>query len=114
MYVLLVALLLSAMIGIHTSLLDGLHGRLLSLALATDTEYAKGYSDDAFRRVRLGQGKEEVLGLIGEPLFKRSDATGRKERWIYSRSQTSSHYFYREVQLAGDVVSEKRHHFYID
>jgi outer membrane protein assembly factor BamE (lipoprotein component of BamABCDE complex) len=113
-YVTLIALLLLGLVLLHLQSLDGLHGRLLESAFGADTEYTKGYTDAAFAKVRAGQTKQEVIDALGEPFTKSPSHISGKERWMYSRSPTSTHYRYREVQLVDGVVVEKRNHFYID
>jgi len=36
---------------------------------AIDTQFAPGYSEEAFRSIRAGMTEEEVLALLGEPLY---------------------------------------------
>lgn len=50
--------------------LDGVCGWFFTPGFADDTEYACGYSDHAFRKVRLGMSADEVLALVGPPLDK--------------------------------------------
>jgi hypothetical protein len=114
LYAALSALLLLGLVFFHIQSLDGIHGRLLELALGADTEYARGYTDAAFASVRVGQTQKEVIDALGEPFTKTPAPRTGKERWMYSRSPTSIHYRYREVQLVDGIVWEKRNHFYID
>lgn len=110
----IVSLLLFAVVAVHLRSLDGVHGHLLGLMLETDTEFAHGYTDRAFRLVRPLQTKDQVLVLLGEPLTKNPNRSGSEERWTYSRSPRSTHYRYREVRFTDGLVAGKHHHFYID
>jgi hypothetical protein len=55
--------------------LDGLGGVLFSALFREDTEYASGYSDRAFRRVKQNMSEETVRQILGSPLV---------ETWIYA------------------------------
>jgi hypothetical protein len=50
------------------------------------TVYASGYSESAFRRVRIGMTPEEVESILGPPL--RRDSTSQRwspcDNWMYS------------------------------
>lgn len=48
--------------------LDGLQGAILSAFLRQDTAYANGYTDRAFRMVRVGMTDAQVWNLLGPPL----------------------------------------------
>ena len=50
-----------------------------------DTEYAPGYTEKAFRAVRLGDTQEAVLSRLGEPLSSRD--TQPFQQWIFSADQ---------------------------
>ena len=108
------SLLILGLVVLHNLSVDGLHGRLLALCLITDTEYAKGYTNSRFRQISVGDTKEKVLALLGEPLIKVPQRPRSNERWMYSRSPSSTHYLYRELRFSDGVVVEKRHYFYVD
>jgi len=55
--------------------LDGVGGALFSALFRDDTEYASGYSDRTFRRVKHGMSEETVRQLLGSPLV---------ETWMYA------------------------------
>ncbi len=61
-----------------------------------DTEYAPGYSEDAFRAVEIGDSSEEVLCLLGQPL-RVYGLNG--EVLSYSRSPSGSNYLMRDIVL---------------
>jgi hypothetical protein len=99
--------------------LDGYSGWFISLlASVEDTVYAPGYSDGAFRRLRIGMSEQEVAGLLGEPLEKYDtdpDLHGGFLRgWKYARSANDQSYRVRCVRFregrVADVISE----FYLD
>jgi hypothetical protein len=52
----------------HFASLDGVSGLALRWVLTDDTEFARGYSDAAFRAVHAGMSDAEVLTLLGRPL----------------------------------------------
>ena len=68
-----------------------------------DTEYAPGYSKGAFRAVEVGDSKEEILNLLGQPL--RVYGLDR-EVPSYSMSPSGSNYLVRDSVLdnEGQVV----------
>jgi len=49
---------------------DPLRERILGVALREDTVFAKGYSEQAFRRVAVGDDEDVVRRSLGEPLFE--------------------------------------------
>jgi len=79
-----------------------------------DTEYAPGYSAAAFRSVRIGDSKEEVITLLGEPLFVHSVGVEGTETWgewlRYSWSPSGENYLVRQFMLdsEGRVVKIAR------
>lgn len=61
-----------------------------------DTEYAPGYSEEAFRAVEIGDSREKVLGLLGQPL-RVYGLDGKVQS--YSRSPSGSNYLMRDIVL---------------
>jgi hypothetical protein len=55
------------------------YGMLLSSAVG-DTAYATQYSDNSFEAVRLGMSRDDVLSLLGQPIFVQRGHTS----WIYT------------------------------
>lgn len=92
-YAVLIAV--AILVGIHSYLLDGLDGWLLSLS-GEDTLYAPAYSDAKFRRVSRGMTQAEVLRLLGNPLA---------ETWRYERPECKEWIFF-ERQRVQEVVAE--------
>ena len=74
-----------------------------------DTEYAPGYSETAFRSVRIGDSREEVLQVLGQPL-RVYGSEGEVEVLSYSRSPSGSNYLMRDIVLdsEGRVVEIRR------
>jgi hypothetical protein len=94
--------------------LDGPRGCVVPLLLKTDTEFAAGYSNAAFRQVRVGMTADDVITLLGTPLgtWPRDDA-GR-EWWSWSRSPGDHSYRVRTVLLEQGRVTGVGHGFYVD
>ena len=63
-----------------------------------DTEYAPGYSEEMFRAVKVGDSKEEILSLLGQPLRVYDLGTDR-EVLGYSISPSGSNYLMRDIVL---------------
>jgi inner membrane protein len=49
---------------------DQVRERVLSVVLRDDTRFAPGYSEEAFRALKVGDAEEAVRGRLGEPLFE--------------------------------------------
>ena len=57
------------------------------------TIYAAGYSNLGFMSVKPGMTRDEVLGILGQPLGAfASFEDWRDETWVYSRTHHSSNY----------------------
>jgi len=95
-------------------LLDGVDGWVVaSLGSQEDTEYAAGYSDEAFRRVRLGMATPDVMALLGPPL-ERAWLAGAKETWRWSRGVGDRTHRVRAVIFEMDRVVEIRNELSAD
>ena len=109
--------LLGGLMFIHNYMLDGLDGWFASTVLgfgkSEDTEYALGYSDQAFRRVRTGMTPREVIATLGPPLDK-ANLSGGRETWRWSRSRRDRSYRVRAMLFFDGKVTEIRHEFYVD
>ncbi len=111
-----IVILVSTGVYVHQHSIDGLHGRLLTVLLMPVTEYAEGYTDSGFKKIRIGQSPEEVVEILGKPFnyeYEQSKRAGNG-RWIYSRSPNSRDYLYREVRFKNGQVSEVDGHYYVD
>jgi hypothetical protein len=73
-----ITFLLSAIGGVL--LLVGIYAALLFASF--DTEYAPGYSEKAFKSIKLAATEESVLSALGAPLS--SEASEPYVEWIYS------------------------------
>jgi hypothetical protein len=68
--------------AVHAYSLEGLRSWFLArLAEKEDTVYATGFSDAAFRKVRVGMSEKEVLGELMSPL---------SEVWFYGNGAIES------------------------
>lgn len=92
--------------------LDGIWGWFFS-SLGDDTEYAPGYSDHGFRRIRIGMTEQEVLSLVGPPLA-RGPMRGTNQTWVWSRSPSDGNYRVRTVIFENERVSKVNHGFHLD
>ncbi len=107
------AILMASTLLLHAYLLDGLDGWFFSTGFEEDTEYAGGYSDDAFRSVRLGMATRDVVALLGPPLETGALGAGR-ETWRWSRSPGDKSYRVRVVIFDGGRAVEIHNHFDVD
>ena len=99
---------------VHIQSLDGLHGRIFKLIEGAETDYAKGYTNEAFRRIKVGQTQDEVIEIVGEPFNYERVKLRSRSRWMYSRSPNSRHYLHRGIRFEDGHVIEVEHHFYFD
>ena len=107
---------LLVLLALHVYLLDGIDGWFFSkLAVGGEhTRYASGYTDSAFRSVRVGMSKDEVLGLLGVPLNTWFLDPERLEVWAYTLSPSDSSYRIRVVHFREGLVVHKVSEFYVD
>lgn len=106
----LTALLLAA----HALAFDGIIGFAWSVALPDDTVFAAGYSAIGFLRVHSKMSRDEVRGLLGDPLQVRTDEEHR-EFWLYARSPKGSNFRVRTVIFGADgLVVQRMSEFYVD
>jgi hypothetical protein len=69
--------------------------------------YARGYSHRAFRQARKGMTREEILDLLGQPIF-RTPLTNGRECWNYGRDSSTALYVDATLVLdASGVVVKK-------
>jgi hypothetical protein len=76
------------------------------------TEYADGFSEERFRRIRAGDSEASVRAALGEPLSVHTIAA--KKFLTYSRSPSSTHFRLRVVVVEGGVVKEVASFVFID
>ena len=103
----------SGMLAIDHYLLDGLDGWVFSGRFAEDTAYAAGYSDEAFRTVRLGMTTGDVLARLGPPLWS-GLRDGARESWRWSQSPGDKSYRIRVVVFEANRVVAVYSEFYVD
>lgn len=94
--------------------IDGLPGCIWPLVFKEDTQFAPGYSHAAFHQVTVGMTADDVLRLLGAPLFKNSREQGGEEWWSWSRSRRSNSYWVRGVVLEEGRITKVVHKFYFD
>jgi hypothetical protein len=115
-FVALVAFI-GGLIFVNNYLLDGIHGwfvsRVLGFGKDEDTEYSRGYSDQAFRTIKVGMTEQEVLAILGPPL-ERASLGGTRETWRWSRSPGSKSYRVRAVVFEARRVVAIHREFYVD
>jgi hypothetical protein len=102
----------------HALIPDGLDGALFALVWGDTAKYAAGYSDRAFRAVRIGMDANEVRSILGEPLEQAdvSDVTPTHSvTWLHSVSPTKGNYRIRSIRFGADArVVEKFAEYWID
>jgi len=94
--------------------LDGLTGVFFSLGEKENTTYASGYTDAAFRKVRLGMSSKDVLSLLGPPLGKYDLANPDRVLWQYSKEIEDLSFRVRNVIFRSNEVCTVIHEYYID
>ncbi len=92
--------------------IDGVVGNLLSLICEEDTVWTGGYSNDAFRAIRVGMSRREVYSLLGPPINSLDNGGGVIECWTHSPDD--GHYRRRELTFQSDQVIKKVAEFYVD
>jgi hypothetical protein len=71
------------------------------------TRYALGYSEHGFDRTKMGDGREVVRQVLGEPL-KKSTNDPSFVVWINTqRSPGGGNWKYRQIAFSNDVVIQK-------
>lgn len=121
----IIAAVLSMPFGLmlgHSFLMDGLDGWLLGLTLTEDTVYAAGYSDSAFRQVKIGMTADAVVSILGDPLRFRSDPYALRVRagrtsgecWAYTLTPGNTHYRQRLICFSNGIVSAKESSLWVD
>ena len=82
-----------------------------------DTEYAKGYTNENYRRIVIGMSKQDVLKNLGEPLVywtAMDDSERNRIRMSYTRSPGSTDYRRRVIVLENDRVVEIQSEYWVD
>lgn len=125
----LATILFSLLLGLyyHSAVdrirMDGYSAEVFDLFLATDTQYADGYSHEGFSRIKVGMKEQEVLDILGEPLARwrpydhPNTPFPERKHFVgleYSRSPSTRNYRLREVFLDNGVVADMVGFFYHD
>jgi outer membrane protein assembly factor BamE (lipoprotein component of BamABCDE complex) len=100
--------------GVTVLLWAAVQVALVFSCVPDQTEYAAGYSEDAWSAIGRGDTQERVRALVGTPLERWSHPDD--EWWSYSRQRTSTDN-YRQRKLRFDHqgrVVEKHETCYID
>ena len=99
--------------------MDGKRAELCSFFLGENSNYPWRFTHKAFRQIKTGMTKKEVIDLVGEPFEvwpynysgdKTSDTTGYK----YCMDGLDTHHRVRIVLLQSDRVVTVTHCFYFD
>ncbi|GJL93571.1 hypothetical protein [Hyphococcus sp.] len=106
---LLVLAIVSPMVRYHYGVKDS----IASLLLSTQTDWAPGFSEEAFDSIEIGATGDQVLSQFGEPLriwpgaFPDDGSAGWSYTW---QSTESSNHHHRQIifDRAGFVVSTHR------
>ena len=76
------------------------------LFLASDTEYASGFSHEAFHQIKVGDAEARVYELLGQPLQANLDEDGSTTMLIYSASTDGSIHRRRDILISDDAVKK--------
>ena len=108
----------AVVIIIHLYWLDGIVGAFCETMFG-ETIYSDEYREFKFRRIRKGMSEEQVIKLVGKPLF-----TGiyNPHTWFYSYGkifdkethETNNDYTERIITFKDGIVIEIYHDFYFD
>jgi hypothetical protein len=109
-----IAILVVSAVTVHVTSMDGLHGEVFLCVFGDDTEYARGYSDDKFRAIMLGDPLDRVLLQLGDPLEAVDDMEGKSRVLFYTRSPRSTHYRRRALRITNGVVEKVIAGLYVD
>jgi outer membrane protein assembly factor BamE (lipoprotein component of BamABCDE complex) len=111
---LLVLLAAAALAALGLRPIDGIAGNLYAPIFGDETEWADGYTDQAFRAVGVGMTTQEVCALLGDPLECSTNAYDNKSVYRWTRPHGSIHYRQRDVVFDGNVVIEKIGEYRLD
>ena len=97
---------------VHIKLPDGILGVILPVLFPDTTNYAPGFQEKAFDDICIGDDKDEVLKVLGNPL--QQDVWEGLERWRFTESRADSHYRMRQITFENGIVVSKQSYYYID
>ena len=107
----LIAVIVIALL-VHIKLPDGILGVILPVLFSDTTNYAPGFQEQAFDEICIGDDKDEVLKVLGNPL--QQDVRDGLERWRFTESRADSHYRMRQITFENGIVVSKQSYYYID
>ena len=107
----LVILVIVALL-VQVKLPDGILGVILPVLFPDTTNYATMFQEQAFDDICIGDDKDEVLKVLGNPL--QQDMCDGLERWRYTKSGVDSHYRMRQITFDNGMVISKQSYYYID
>ena len=89
---------------------------VLSNLYQEETIYAKGYSPKHWKRIKLGDSREKVLKILGEPLKKLLNRKDEARAFFYSsQGPKNTNYRVRSIIFnESGMVIEKNNYFYLD
>lgn len=112
--ILLLVLVVLSLGSLHFYLLDGLDGWFFGLSGNETTYYSSGYSENGFRRIRVGMDEKEVLSVLGEPLSRYPIRERAQTGWRYSGYREKNDYRVRVVIFKHGRVMMKISEYYVD
>jgi outer membrane protein assembly factor BamE (lipoprotein component of BamABCDE complex) len=104
---------LSFVAFVYWAPIDGWIGNLFLAVDGEDTEWALGYSDDAFRVVHIGMSRKEVYAILGKP-FETWSWVQDEVYEAWTRSPGDTNFRQRQVIFKGDRVIGKTTAVYVD
>ena len=90
----------------HYNSLDGLRGFLGSFILEEDTVYAPGYSDRAYKKVKIGMAKNDVFETLGAPLMESWEYAGNVSCLMWFRDDVVCGFYYSFGNKAEEKIEE--------
>jgi hypothetical protein len=93
--------------------IDGL-STLFGYYFKEDTVYSEHYTDNGWRKIRIGSTESEVKTTIGKPLREWTPKSSSMRYMAYSNSPGGTHYRVRLLGIEGGVVRYMGSGFYID
>jgi len=107
-------LLLASVIFFVVSEIPFISTKIFELIEPEETIYSPAYKESNFRQIQLGMSKEEVLSILGKPLYNKA-LSQVEELWRYTKQGPSdTNYRIRNVIFVNDKVDRKVSSFYLD
>jgi len=103
---------------INNFYLDGAKGQFFKIIFQPTTLFAQKYTDNNFKKIKNGTSANEVIELIGYPLYTQVIKFGEYNgniKWFWTKSSNDSHYSIRAIIFdAKSNVINKIAYYYID